>query len=167
MPAELPSPLKKVALQQFPTSKEWAMTDREAAEEEERDEARRSRRAATYHRKLTIVNSGLPRRELSQIQYSQQEASQSAHLVPETQLSAFSRLSKTPGIELSSLKDSSSSSTKGSTNASDNGSDNSYNQTSEPGRVIQLLRITAFQLSQEEAAAARARAKSKCKKGTQ
>jgi hypothetical protein len=46
MPAELPSPLKKVALQQFPTSRKRAMTGREAAEEQERGEARQCRRAA-------------------------------------------------------------------------------------------------------------------------
>lgn len=46
MPAELLSPLKKVALRQFLTSRKRAMTGREAAEEQERDEARQRRRVA-------------------------------------------------------------------------------------------------------------------------
>jgi len=39
MLAQLPSPLKKVALREFPTSRKRAMTGREAAEEQEQDEA--------------------------------------------------------------------------------------------------------------------------------
>lgn len=46
MPAQLPSPLKKVALREFPTSRKRAITGREAAENQERDKARQRRRAA-------------------------------------------------------------------------------------------------------------------------
>jgi hypothetical protein len=46
MPAQLPLPLKKVALREFPTSRKQAMTGCEAAEEQEQDGARRRRRAA-------------------------------------------------------------------------------------------------------------------------
>jgi hypothetical protein len=45
LPTELPSPLKTVALREFPNSKKKAMAGREAAEEKERDEARQRRRA--------------------------------------------------------------------------------------------------------------------------
>jgi hypothetical protein len=40
MPAQQPSPLKKVVVREFPTSRKRAMNGREAAEEQERDEAR-------------------------------------------------------------------------------------------------------------------------------
>ena len=46
MPPELPSPLKKAAIREFPNSRKRAMTGREAAEEQERDEARQRWRAA-------------------------------------------------------------------------------------------------------------------------
>jgi len=46
MPAELPSPLKKVVVREFPTSRKRAMTGRKAAEEQERDKARQRWRAA-------------------------------------------------------------------------------------------------------------------------
>src|SRR5204863_7457675 len=44
MPLELPEPLKEANLRQFPSSRKRAMTGREAAEEQERDQARQRRR---------------------------------------------------------------------------------------------------------------------------
>lgn len=59
-------------------------------------------------------------------------------LVPETQLSALSQLSKTPSVELSSLEDSSS---------------ESADEPRQSGRAKQPSRTTASQLSQDKAAA--------------
>jgi len=85
----------------------------------------------------------------TQQRYSQR----GTQLVPETQLSALSQLSKTPSIELSPCEDSPGSSfTKSSTN-----------NDAEPrrsGRVKRPTRDAASQLSQDRAAAALAAAKS-------
>jgi len=45
LPATLPEPLVKPKLRAFPTSRKRAMAGREAAEQEERDQARAQRRA--------------------------------------------------------------------------------------------------------------------------
>jgi hypothetical protein len=114
MPATLPSLLKKVVLREFPTSRKQAITGREAAEEQERDEARRRRRAAIQAQDAQDKhdeNSFWATQMVAetQLRHSQHET----QLVLETQLSALSQLSKTPSVELSSDEDSSkSSSTK-------------------------------------------------------
>jgi hypothetical protein len=156
MLAQLQSPLKKVVVREFPTARKRAMTSREAAEEQERDEARQRRRAAQEAQEEHDENSFWATQMVAetQLRYSQRET----QLVPETQLSALSQLSKTPSVELSFDEDSSgSSSTESSTE-----NDEPDHEPRRSGRVKRPSRDKASQLSQE-AAAARRKASRKAK----
>jgi hypothetical protein len=116
------------------------MTGREAADEQERDNARGRREAAIQAQDKHDENSIWATQMItdSQLRYSQRETT----LVPETQMSAMTQLSKTPSI--SSLDDSS----------TDPETDNSNPEPRRSGRVRKPTRAQASQLSQEAAAAA-------------
>jgi hypothetical protein len=153
LPATLPEPLVEPKLRAFPTSRKRAMTGREAAEQQERDQARARRRAQQQHdeNEMWAVQMRLE----TQLRYSQrdgQSQSQSTtQLVPETQLSALSQLSKTPSVELSFDEDNSRSSpTESST---ENKNDHPNQEPRRSGRVKRPSRDKASQLSQEEAEA--------------
>jgi hypothetical protein len=142
------------------------MTGREAAEEQERDEARQRRRAGIQAQEDHHENEfwAAQMREETLLRYSQRASQQDTQLVPETQLSALSQLSKMPSVGLSSRKDNSSSSSSSTESSNDDDS-----QTGEPRRSSQVTRPTrdkASQLSQE-AALARAKAEQKKGKGKQ
>jgi hypothetical protein len=57
MPSTLPEPLVEPKLRVFPNSRKRAMTGREAAEEQERDEARQRRRAAIQAQEIADENA--------------------------------------------------------------------------------------------------------------
>jgi hypothetical protein len=153
MPAQLPLPLKKVAVREFPTSRKRAMTGREAAEEQERDKARRRRREAQEAQEEHDENSFWATQMVAETQlyHSQRET----QLVPETQLSALSQLSKTPSVELSFNEDDSGSGPGPSFTESSAESDSPNHEPRRSGRVKRPSQEMASQLSQEAAAARR------------
>jgi len=105
LPAMLPEALARPNLWAFPTSRKRAVTGREAAEQQERDEARQRRRAQQNHEENKMWATQMVVE--TQLRYSQREGQ--TQLVPDTQLETqLSELSKTPSI---SSEDESSAST--------------------------------------------------------
>jgi hypothetical protein len=130
------------------------MTGQEAAEEEEQDKAQQRQRAVqqaqTEHEENRFWAAQMVAK--TQLRHSQHKSQCKTQLVPETQLSALSQLSKTPSVELSFDEDSSaSSSTKSLTDNND-----PKNEPRRSGRVKRLTCDAASQASQDRALAAAA-----------
>jgi hypothetical protein len=102
LPATLPKPLVEPNVRQFPIGRKRAMTGREAAEEQERDEAQQRRRAGIQAQADHDENSYWAIKMVADIKLRHSQRESQTQLVPETQLSALSQLSKTPSVELSS-----------------------------------------------------------------
>jgi hypothetical protein len=136
LPATLPEPLVEPNVRQFPIGRKRAMTGREAAEEQERDEARQRRRAGIQAQADHDENSYWAAKMVADIKLRHSQHESQTQLVPETQLS------KTPSAELSSSEESSSS--------SDEGNDGEPRRS---GRVKRPSRKEASQLSQDQALA--------------
>jgi hypothetical protein len=156
LPAMLPEPLKEPNLRAFPTSRKRAMTGREAAEEQERDEARQRRRAQQNHDENEMWATQMVTE--TQLRFSQRESQGQTQLVVDTQPNTLlAARSKTPS---NSSPDDSSTDSSGS--ATDPETDNSNPEPRRSGRVRKPSRAVASQLSQE-AAAVKAKTKEKGK----
>jgi hypothetical protein len=153
LPAMLPEALKEPDLPLFLGSRKRAITARESAEQQEKDQEQQHRRAQKHQDKNDMWATQM--RADMQIRYSQHESQNQTQLVPDTQLS---ELPKTPSIPLSD--DSSTGSSADS--STDPETDNSNPEPRRSGRVRKPTRDKASQLSQEAAAAA---AMAKAKEG--
>jgi hypothetical protein len=135
-------------MRQFPLSRKRAMTSRKAAEQEERDKARQRQRVAIQAQDKYNKNRFWATQMVadSQLRHRQPETT----LVPKTQMSALSQLSKTLSVEMGISSD-------------DSSSDNDSDINPEPQRSRRVKRLTrdaASQASQDRAAALVATAKS-------
>ena len=128
LPPELPEPLIEALVRQFPTSRKRAMTGREAAEEQERDERRQQLRATAKAEEEKAENEHWRAVMVADIQLRH---SQSQHT--DTKLSSPPESCSESDIELSSLKESS----------------DDDDEPRRSGRVARPTRNKASQLSQE------------------
>jgi hypothetical protein len=83
LPAALPEPLIELKLRAFPNSRKRVMIGREAAEQQERDEARARRRAQQHQHENNMWAATMVTE--TQLRYSQRESQSQTQLAPDRQ----------------------------------------------------------------------------------